>query len=292
MEATMDITTYSMGMALGGLFLIIFLFWRSYFYVEEGHLAVLTRFGAAVKNNNHGLALFNPGGHWKYPWDKVITFSIMEGVIDLSGEKSGKYAMAADGTVLRLDSKIRFTPKSGDYYSYLFELKNSKGHIREMFTCLVRNEIANFQEEDDLANEALDSYSIIRRNRKRLNEQVDLVCKNQIGHAYGLQFYGVDLLDIVPPHELESALNGIQNAQTEAETLYARAEGESRQKLAAAEQGVEIAKIRSEAITLELHTLAKTIRKLILDGSINSYLTHRRTEMLGDSKMLFMQKEV
>jgi regulator of protease activity HflC (stomatin/prohibitin superfamily) len=296
-----------LGIGLATIFLTLYLFWQAHFFVEEGHLAVLTRFGKLVRNHSttnetvaistidfidsDKITLFKPGAHWKFPWDKVLTFSTMERVIDLSGETSGKYAMACDGTVLRLDSKIRFAPKLNDLYSYLFELKNPMGHIREMFTCIIRNEIANFNSNQNNSKEDLGSYSHIRRNRQVLNEQVEYICRDQIGVSYGIQFMGVDLIDIIPPHELEEALNGIQNAKIEADTLYARAEADSKQKIIGAEQGVEIAKFKAESVAMELQTLAKSIKRLIDEGQINDYLLHRRTELLGDSKMLFMQKE-
>jgi len=302
----MDLVSLFFGFGIGLFLFGLIILWHSQFKVEEGHLAILTCFGAVVRSEiqkensnktikldfieNTGIKLFQPGIHWKKPWEKTILFSVMERVIDLSGEKGGKYAMAADGTVLRLDSKIRFFPKINDIYSYLFELKNPMGHIREMFTCIIRNEIANFKNDLSDDNEALGSYSLIRRDRKRLNEEVDYHCRDQIGEAYGIQFLGVDLIDIVPPHELESALNGIQNARTEAEILYSRAEADARQKVISAEQGVEISKIRAESVALELQILAKMIKSLIVEGEVNTYLNHRKTELVGDSKMLFMQR--
>lgn len=302
---TLDFLSLATGMGLGLLLLSAGWLWFSHFKVEEGHLAVLTRFGAVIRTPSLpttvasldqtdfiealNIKLFQPGSHWKLPWDKVVSFSIMERVIDLSGEKGGKYAMAADGTVLRLDSKIRFFPKINDIYSYLFELKNPMGHIREMFTCIIRNEIANFK-GDSKDTELFGSFSAIRRERKRLNEQVEWVCRDQIGSSYGIQFRGVDLIDIIPPQELEAALNGIQSARTEAKTLYSRAEADARQKIVAAEQGVEIAKIRAESIAMELNVLSMMVKKLSSDGNIDYYLAHRRTELVGDSKMLFMQR--
>ena len=304
-----DVTSLFVGMGLGFAVLALGWGWLSYFHVEEGHLAVLTRFGAVLlkegaedtapesKEKNDELVdskpikLFKPGAHWKLPWDKVILFSTMERVIDLSGEEGGKYAMAEDGTVLRLDSKIRFFPKATAYYSYLFELKNPMEHIREMFICIIRNEIANFKGSTPGEVEVLGSYSVIRKDRKKLNQQVEFICRDQIGRSYGIQFLGVDLIDIIPPQELESALNGIQNAKTEAQTIYARAEADSRQKIFASEQGVEIAKVRAQSISMELKTLAKMVQQMIDEGNMDHYLLHRRTELLGDSKMLFMQKE-
>ncbi len=273
-----------MGVLFGVLVVGFILLWFTHFKVEEGHLAVLTRFGAVVRDPIN-VRLFEPGGHFKLPWDKVITFSIMERIIDLSGEKSGKHAMTSDGTVVRLDSKIRISPSKNDCYSYLFELKNPMGYIRESFICILRNEIANFVLNPD----QLGSYFELRRDRKRLNDLVESSCCEQISGGFGIKFCGVDLIDIVPPHELEEALNGIQDAKINSEILYKRAEADASQKIAAAEQGVAISQKRAEANKKELEALALSIRKLIHSQMIDNYLEHRQIELLGHSKLILKQ---
>jgi regulator of protease activity HflC (stomatin/prohibitin superfamily) len=291
MEFSME--SFLMGAGFGGFAGVIYLLNAAFFRVEEGHKAALTRFGRALKVGS-SLRLFGPGGHWKWPWDKVITFSVMERVIDLTGEDGGQSAMAGDGTLLRLDSKIRFRPLAEKAYSFLFELKNPMQHIRGTFVCIIRNEIANFGPADDAekSDEILGAYHLIRRDRYRLNEQVDRACLAQLGAAHGIQFCGVDLIDIVPPHELETALNGIQNARAEAETLYAKAEADSRRRLAAAERYVGIQKTRAEASTAELAKVAEVISDLVTDGNIDNFIDHKRTELFGNSRIIFQQRQV
>lgn len=289
-----ELTQFFIGIFVGILLVLAIILKYSWFKVEEGHAAVLTAFGAAVLESHEEkkLIIFSPGVHWKKPWQKVIQFSTMERVLDLSGSDRGRHAMATDGTVLRLDSKIRFYPLKNNYYSYLFEQKNPMEHIKELFTCLLRNEIANFSSDTPNEYDFIGSYSEIRRDRSRLNKEMEDFCNTKIGMTYGVKFNGVDLIDILPPPELETALNAIQNAKTEAETMYAKAEADSRQKIASAQQGVEIAKIRAEAAAIEIQTQAGVIKKLIDQGHFNNYLRHRRTELLGDSRMTFVQKEI
>jgi regulator of protease activity HflC (stomatin/prohibitin superfamily) len=215
----------------------------------------------------------------------------MERILDLSGQDNGRYAMAADGTMLRLDSKIRFQPKRENYFSYLFELKNPMEHIKEMFTCLLRNEIANYSSSTPNEDGFIGSYSEIRKDRSRLNYEMETFCKTKIGQKYGIKFNGVDLIDILPPQELETALNAIQNAKAEADTMYARAEADVRQRILAAEQGVEIAKIKAQAAALDIQTQGNAIEKILDLGLFNHYLRHRRTEILGDARLTFVQKE-
>jgi regulator of protease activity HflC (stomatin/prohibitin superfamily) len=279
----------------------VWVLWTSHFAVEEGHLAVLTRFGALVKAKNAGAQgtdsaeessphLFRPGPNWKFPWDKVHTFSTMERVIDLTGEEGGNSAMAADGTVIRLDSKIRFKPKKGNYYSYLFELREPMLHLRELFKGILHGEIACFANQSLSEMDFVGSYSEIRRNRTRFNDQMDVACRDRAGSTYGIEFLGVDLIDIVPPQELETALNGIQKAKSEADTLYAKAEADARQKIEAAREGLEISRLKAQAKVRGYETLAKAIQNLDANGSFAAYHRHRKTELLGDAKLVFVQE--
>ncbi|HEY8269602.1 MAG TPA: SPFH domain-containing protein, partial [Pseudobdellovibrionaceae bacterium] len=280
--------------------------WNSVFKVEEGHAAVLTRFGAVVYEDEESTSdvnpldfidhrrvkTFKPGVHWIWPWEKVHCFSTMERVLDLSGPDGGRHAMTADGTILRIDSKIRFKPLEKHLYAYMFGLKNPMEHIKELFTCLIRNEIANFcnSKVDGDSREFVGSYAEIRRDRNHFNFLIENFCQKQIGSSYGVQFNAVDLIDILPPPELEKALNGIQSATTEAKTIYSRAEADSRQRIAAAEQGVEIAKTRAQAVAVEIQTIAGVLEKLLDQGSLNYYLQHRRTELMTDSRLTFVKK--
>lgn len=209
--------------------------------------------------------------------------------------------MARDGTILRLDSKLRFRLLPEHLYSYLFELKNPEEHIQELFTCLLRNEIANFpnsveksqlsspKSEKDLESE-IGSYAEIRRERKLLNQSIEDFSKKRIGQRYGVRFEAVDLTDILPPEELSQALNSMAQASAEAETQYARAEADSRQKIASAKKGVEIASARAAAAETEILELAGALEDLSRKGTLDSYVARRRTEILSESKMTFMKR--
>jgi hypothetical protein len=100
----------------------------------------------------------------------------------------------------------------------------------------------------------------------------------------------VDLIDILPPPELEIALNGIQNAKTEAKTIYSKAEADSKQRLTAAEQGVQISKTKAQATAIEIQTIAGVLDMLLNQGSLSYYLKHRRTELMNDSRLTFVKK--
>jgi regulator of protease activity HflC (stomatin/prohibitin superfamily) len=274
---------------------------RCSFRVQEGHLAVLTTFGAAECDSRQQLRTYRPGLHVKKPWQKVVIVRMMEQSVDLSGEEGGRSAMADDGTVLRFDSILRYVPVEAHLHQFLFGLRSPIDHITGLFTCLLRNEIANFRPpvrlatsndkptEFDFATQA-GSYALIRRERKLLNEHIEAFSREQIGNRYGVQFNAVDLTDVLPPDELADALNAVINAQTDAEARYFRAEAECKQRLVSAERGVEIARSRAQATATEIVTIGAFLEDLAQKGTLDAYVARRNAEVLSDSGTLFLKE--
>jgi len=292
-----------LGMFSAIAILSLYLIKNCYFTVIEGNQAVLVRFGKVLRTplcssstakilDSTDLRIIEPGLHFKFPWDKVILFSRMERQLDLSGPNEGQYALTSDGTLLRLDSKIRFSPKSSHLYSYLFDLDAPIEHIRDLFICLLRNEIANFSAVGvSDGGQSIGSYDLIRRHRQILNEKMGDFCK-KIGDKYGVDFKSVDLIDILPPPELEKALNSILKAQTEAETWLMRAEADADQKREAAERNVEIAKVEAEALVTKYSIITKNLDELIHDNTLDLFLKHKRDEVITAAKMRIVQTEI
>jgi regulator of protease activity HflC (stomatin/prohibitin superfamily) len=295
-----------LGIIVGAAAYCIYLSARCFFRVEQGYLAVLTSFGAAQKDAKH-LKTHAPGVHFKWPWQRVHHVAMMEQSLELSGEDGGRTAMAYDGTVLRFDSILRFQPVPADLEHFLFDLKTPHEHITGLFTSLLRNEIANFRPpaptngdataKGDSTEESIEdsieasggAYAQIRRERALLNQRIEEFCRTQIGRRYGVQFNAVDLTDILPPDELADALNAVINAQTEAESLYAHAEADTRQQVVAAEHGVEIAKARGLATELEINTLGDVLARLHAEGTLADYVGRRRAEVVSQSKTLYVR---
>jgi regulator of protease activity HflC (stomatin/prohibitin superfamily) len=273
---------------------------RSWFRVEEGHLAVLTTFGAAECDDNKQLRTYRPGLHAKKPWQKVVIVPMMEQSVDLSGEEGGRSAMADDGTILRFDSILRYVPVEAHLHQFLFGLRSPIDHITGLFTCLLRNEIANFRpslvassdkpKEFDFAVQA-GSYALIRRERKLLNEHIEKFSRDQIGNRYGVKFNAVDLTDVLPPDELAEALNAVINAQTDAEARYFRAEAECKQRLVSAERGVDIARSRAQAMATEIITIGSFLEELARQGTLDAYVARRSAEVLTGSGTLFIKEQ-
>lgn len=289
------------GIVLGLLAHLVLVAIRCTFRVQEGHLAVLTTFGAAQKaqGEQHRLRTYGPGLHYKLPWQHVNTVPMMEQSLELSGEEGGRSAMADDGTVLRFDSILRYVPAEEELEQFLFGLKAPLEHITALFTCLLRNEIANFRGPDAIAPvdawqvdfvAQAGSYALIRRERNRLNGQLAESARTQMDTRYGVRFNAIDLTDILPPDELADALNAVMNAQAEAEGSYFRAEGDARQRVLAAERGVEIAKARAQAISTEIVTMGHKLAELARAGTLQTYVARRREEVFAEARTRFVKE--
>lgn len=293
------------GFIVGVLLYLAYISYRCSFRVEEGHLAVLVTFGKAeTEDGKKQLRTYGPGIHFKKPWQRAIIVSMKEQSLDLNKEEGGGTAMAADGTILRLDSFVRYVPVKKELYEFLFGLERPLEHITGLFTCLLRNEIANFRgsgteaQASDESNLALrfdfaqqaGSYALIRRERKLLNDRIHSFCREKIDDRYGVHFNAVDLADILPPDELADALNAVIQAQSEAEARLFRAEGECQQRILAAERGVAIAKARAAAAETEVKKLADYLVELDRAGVLEAYVARRRAEVLGESRTTFLKE--
>ena len=288
----------------------LFALTRSFFRVEEGHVAVVTVFGAAQRKEGKSpsgkpsLATYEAGLHSKAPWAKVHAVSLMEQNLALSGDE-GSTAMAADGTVLRFDSVLRIQPQQEELEQYLFGLRAPRDHMMGLFSCLLRNEIANFGVDakadadaiapvDDPAG-ATDvthgSYALILRNRQTLNARIEAFCREDIANRYGLRFHGVDLTDILPPDELAEALNAMISAEKEADEALSRAEAECAQHVLAASRGVAIAAARASAAETEIVGLAGYLDELRAKGVLERYVARRRAEVFAEARSTFVKGE-
>lgn len=278
------------GFAVGTAIILARLGFASFFRVEQGHLAVLTRFGRALEKAPGRLKTFEPGLHRKWPWDHVHVVPIKEQSVDLSGETGGRTAMAEDGTTLRFDSILRHVPVEAELHHFLFGLRSPMDHVTGLFTCLLRNEIANFRAPvPSPADEEAGSYALIRRERRLLNQRIEDFCRTQIGERYGVRFNAVDLTDILPPDELADALNAVIQSRAEADAMYARAQSECQQQVLASERGVEIAKARAKAVETEIDALAGFLRELDEKGTLQMYVDRRRAEVLAESKTFYLK---
>lgn len=292
---------FLMGILIGAALYGAYMLSRCFFRVEEGHMAVLTAFGAAkTEQGSKHLRTYGPGLHQKRPWEKAHDIPMMEQALELAGEKGGQTALTGDGTLLRFDSTLRYLPVRDGLEHFLFGLRAPVEHITGLFTCLLRNEIANFRAGaagPETVSGALsaaqrvgeNSYALIRRERRLLSQRIEDFCRQEIGRKYGVQFVGVDLTDVLPPDELASALNAVIAAQNGSDAAYARAGAECQQRMLASERGVEIARARAAASETEILKLAGFLEELDKQNTLPLYVSRRRAEVMSESRTVYLK---
>lgn len=277
----------------------LFLWWVGKdcnFRVEEGQVAVVIRFGAARHGPDGKLALYGPGLHFKWAFEEVKVVSLREQLITLGGEAGAEPMMLNDGTVIRLQSMLRYAPQREGIAKYLFGLHHRKEHVAGLFSSLLRNEIANVKAPPtagaDLKTIGEDlggAFSLVRRDRKLLNERISDFAKKL--NDYGVTFEAVDITDIHPPDELADALNAVMSARAEAESMRFRSQSECAQRVMAAEQGVAIAKTRAGAVEEEITELGRHLGELEKGGVLDAYLARRRAEVLSEARTVYVKED-
>lgn len=278
------------GLTIGLVLTALRLLYSSYFRVEEGHVAVLTRFGRARRSgdaDHSPLQVFGAGLHRKAPWDEVVDVNAMDQWVELTGEQGGRNIMAGDGILLRIDAILRYAPDPQAIEAFLFQLRSPVEHVTGLFTCLLRNEIARFEGTAPQLAQDEGSYAVLRRERRELLHRIDAFCQENLGTRYGLRATAVDLVDVLPPDELGDALNAVIHSRAEVGTLVARAEADARRRELAAEQGVAVAQARAAATEIEIEQLAAALQVLEREGTLAEYVARRQAEVVGESRVVY-----
>ncbi len=277
----------------------LFFWWVAkdcFFRVDEGQVAVVIRFGAARHGADGKLLLHGPGLHFKWAFEEVKVVSLREQLITLGGEAGAEPMMLNDGTVIRLQSMLRYAPQRDGIAKYLFGLHHRKEHMAGLFSSLLRNEIANVKgpvmkaDLKTLGDDLGGSFALVRRDRKLLNDRIADFARKEL-QDYGVNFEAVDITDIHPPDELADALNAVMSARAEAESMRFRSQSECAQRVMSAEQGVAIAQTRAAAVEEEITELGRHLSELDKSGVLDAYLSRRRAEVLSESRTVYVKDD-
>lgn len=277
----------------------VFFWWVAkdcFFRVEEGQVAVVIRFGAARHGPDGKLLLAGPGLHFKWAFEEVKVVSLREQLITLGGEAGAEPMMLNDGTVIRLQSMLRYAPQRDGIAKYLFGLHHRKEHMAGLFSSLLRNEIANVKgpvmkaDLKTLGDDLAGSFALVRRDRKLLNDRIADFARREL-QDYGVNFEAVDITDIHPPDELADALNAVMSARAEADSMRFRGQSECAQRVMSAEQGVAIAQTRAAAVEEEIIELGRHLAELDTSGVLDAYLSRRRAEVLSESRTVYVKDD-
>ncbi len=290
------------GLIVGVLLIAALVGARSLVYVVEGEVAVLTRFGRALRQPSGHLNWLPAGLHFKQPWDDVLRVSVKEQCIELDADED-RSVMTNDGIAVRYQCAMRMAPVLEQLEHYLFGLTRPTEHVVGSFSCLLRNEIANFSvppgegivgtkdtpSVEQLIDSSLGAYALIRRERRALNQRVSDSGKRLIGDHFGVRLEAIDVRSFEPPEELRDALNTVVQAKSDVDAALFRAEGECQQRLLSARKGVAIATERARAIEVEMSELAAKLTELAKSNVLRDYVERRRAEVLSEARQVYVR---
>jgi regulator of protease activity HflC (stomatin/prohibitin superfamily) len=278
--------TIILGAATGSLVSVAFLAFFSFFKVEEGHCASVTEFGRAHRLPNGKLKLWSPGVYLKKPWEKAHVLSLMEKTIELKGDDHAFHTMARDGTTLSLKSNIRVRALAENAEALLYEIENPMSQIKDYLTCALRSEVANFGE----GIEPGEVFIQLRNQQATFLKSYQNAVADELKNRYGVQLMGLDLVEISPPQDLAIALNSVQTARADGESLIARARAMSERKRFAAHERLKISRMEAQATETEMKTIAENLKTLDQTGTLADYVQRRSDEVYRQSKLSIIKE--
>jgi regulator of protease activity HflC (stomatin/prohibitin superfamily) len=268
------------GAALVGLYAFI----RAGFRVDNGTVAVLTVFGRFVRVADGRVRSFGPGLHWKAPWAQSIVVSLAERSLALDDKTKNIEALAADGTRIRVNARLRYRVTENGVSRFIADAKDAVDHLAGLFQLTVREQVARFEQQPT----ELSAYTSLRLRMHDLQERIQDAMKQAALDEYGICVVSVDLLQIDPPEELVDALNAVITAESEARALVSRTELQAQQRVLAAEQVVAIASAHALAQESEIRTVGGELGALADQGVLRDYVARRQIEVLGESHRVYL----
>jgi regulator of protease activity HflC (stomatin/prohibitin superfamily) len=233
-----------------------------------------------------------PGGpYFKWPWERVHRVSIATETVNLafdpedgSANRSGTEldAVTKDQLNIGLQGQLRFRVSDQNLYAYLFAIKRPLVHVLAYFISVLRQKIASFDIPDtvteapalppppgetanDLSLAAGVSINDLRKNLRRLNEEMDTACLSS-GARYGIVLDASLITQIDPPGEVESALAAINTAHNQVGAEVSLAQASADQKLVQSRRAVEIETLNAQAEIEPLRQLSKQLLEIKKNG--------------------------
>ena len=271
------------GSLIGGTFVVLYLFVNAGFRVDNGNVAVLTVFGRFVRVQGN-VRVFGPGLHWKAPWAQVVVVSLAERSLALGDKLASIEALAADGTRIRVNARLRYRVREDGVEKFVAETKDVVQHLTGLFQLSVREQVGRFEQRP----EELSAYTSLRVRMHELQQRIHDAMKQGTADEYGIAVASVDLLQIDPPEELVDALNAVITAELEANALVSRTELQAQLRVLSAEQAVAIEHAYALASEIQIRTVGVELVVLANQGVLRDYVGRRQDEVLGESRRIYL----
>ena len=203
--------------------LIIVVVARSIVIVPQAHAFVVERFGIFD-------SVWNAGFHFKIPFITRIAkrVSLKEQVVDFPPQP----VITRDNVTMQIDTVVFFQVTDPKLYSYGVERPISA--IENLTATTLRNIIGDMELDHTLTS------------RDTINSQITTLL-DEATDRWGIKVNRVELKNIIPPAEIQDAMEKQMKAERQRRESILRAEGEKRSQILVAEGEKESAILRAQA---------------------------------------------
>jgi len=206
------------------LILLVLLVVRNVRIIPQAHAMIIERLGAYHKTWEVGL-------HMKIPLiDKMVkTVTLKEIVVDFEPQP----VITKDNVTMQIDTVIFYQIIDPKLYTYGVE--HPMHAIEKLTATTLRNIIGDLELDETLTSRD----TVNTRMREILDEATD---------PWGIRVNRVELKNIIPPSEIQDAMERQMKAERERRELILKAEGEKRSAILVAEGEKEAAILRADAV--------------------------------------------
>ncbi len=192
--------------------------------IPQAHAAIVERLGAYQST-------WNVGFHVKIPFiDRIVkTVSLKEQVVDFAPQP----VITKDNVTMQIDTVIFF--QITDPKLFVYGVDHPISAIENLTATTLRNIIGDLELDETLTSRD----TVNTKMRAILDEATD---------PWGIKVNRVELKNIIPPREIQDAMEKQMKAERERRELILKAEGEKKSAILVAEGEKEAAILRADAV--------------------------------------------
>lgn len=220
----MDIMSVSLIVVLIILFFLLLVIVRNIKIVPQANAYVIERLGAYF-------ATWSTGLHLKIPFIDRISkkVTLKEQVVDFPPQP----VITRDNVTMQIDTVVYFEITDPKLYTYGVE--NPLAAIENLTATTLRNIIGDLELDSTLTS------------RDTINDKIRIIL-DEATDAWGIKVIRVELKNILPPREIQEAMEKQMKAERERRARILDAEGEKRSQILVAEGMKESAILKADAV--------------------------------------------
>ena len=191
--------------------------------VPQAHIYIIERLGAYSET-------WNVGVHFKIPFIEKVArvVSLKEKVVDFPPQP----VITKDNVTMQIDTVVYYQITDGKLFTY--GVDNPMMAIENLTATTLRNIVGDLELDETLTSRD----TVNTKMRAILDEATD---------AWGIKINRVELKNILPPREIQDAMEKQMKAERERRESILKAEGEKRSQVLVAEGEKESMILRAEA---------------------------------------------